>query len=267
MPTPREARSRLLELIDEEQGEEVDVRALCFSVLLIEEVDKDKAAYVLNIAATAGFAFAQAELASFHGLEMPVLAETAANQGERDGFHELGIIQRYEWQRDAAKKSFLCAAQFGRVDSMTQYSCFLQASNPQKWRWLGEAAKKGNAIPFLSEFFDFNDVVVGNQCIFMVGSYLVGHIDESTRTMFGYDEEEIYSPDSDSFFDEHVAKAKSTAQFFTDQSAAARRALDTWCLMAIRINSKVNRDIRKKIGMLIWEDRWNGDYQMPFVIE
>ena len=30
--------------------------------------------------------------------------------------------------------------------------------------------------------------------------------------------------------------------------------------MAVRINSKVNRDIRKKIGMMIWELREQADY-------
>jgi predicted transglutaminase-like cysteine proteinase len=30
--------------------------------------------------------------------------------------------------------------------------------------------------------------------------------------------------------------------------------------MAVRINSKVNRDIRKKIGMMIWDAREQADY-------
>ena len=44
------------------------------------------------------------------------------------------------------------------------------------------------------------------------------------------------------------------------QCAADRKAVDAWCLMAVRINSKVNRDIRKMIGMIIWEARELADY-------
>ena len=51
-------------------------------------------------------------------------------------------------------------------------------------------------------------------------------------------------------------------EFFDKQSIAARKAVDTWCLMACRINSKVNRDIRKKIGMMIWEARDQAEYDV-----
>ena len=54
---------------------------------------------------------------------------------------------------------------------------------------------------------------------------------------------------------------KPNLQFFLFQCAAARAAVDAWCLMARRINGKVYRDIRKKIGMLIWEARELGNYK------
>ena len=57
-----------------------------------------------------------------------------------------------------------------------------------------------------------------------------------------------------------IGLANLATGFFTAQCAAARRAVDVWCLMAVRINSKVNRDIRKKIGMMIWEARELADY-------
>ena len=53
-------------------------------------------------------------------------------------------------------------------------------------------------------------------------------------------------------FEDRIGPANRAVAFFTAQCAAARRAVDAWCLMALRINSKVNRDIRKKIGMMIW---------------
>ena len=51
-------------------------------------------------------------------------------------------------------------------------------------------------------------------------------------------------------------------EFFDMQCRAARKAVDTWCLMACRINSKVNRDIRKKIGMMIWQARDQAEYDV-----
>ena len=61
-------------------------------------------------------------------------------------------------------------------------------------------------------------------------------------------------------FDSLVGPANRAIDFFVAQCAAARKAVDMWCLMAVRINSKVNKDIRKKIGMLIWEAREQADY-------
>lgn len=56
------------------------------------------------------------------------------------------------------------------------------------------------------------------------------------------------------------AFAPHSIDFFTAQCAAAHAAVDVWCLMVVRINSKVNRDIRKKIVMLTWEAREQADY-------
>ena len=56
-------------------------------------------------------------------------------------------------------------------------------------------------------------------------------------------------------FDELVGPANRAIDFFTAQCAAARKAVDAWCLIACRFDSLINKDVRKKIGMLIWEAR------------
>ncbi len=86
--------------------------------------------------------------------------------------------------------------------------------------------------------------------VFMIGRALSGHIDTEKREIFGRNQN----------FDSQIVPANRALDFFTAQCAAARGAVDTWCLMAVRINSKVNRDIRKKIGMMIWEAREQADY-------
>ena len=65
---------------------------------------------------------------------------------------------------------------------------------------------------------------------------------------------------SSDYFDSRVGPANKAIDFFVAQCAAARKAVDMWCLLAVRLNSKVNKDIRKKIGMLIWEARDKAEY-------
>ena len=79
----------------------------------------------------------------------------------------------------------------------------------------------------------------------MIGRWLRGHINVEKKLIFG----------DRSNFDSCIGPAIRAVAFFNFQCSAARVAVDAWCLMARRINSKVNRDIRKKIGMMIWEAR------------
>ena len=83
-----------------------------------------------------------------------------------------------------------------------------------------------------------------------MGRMLKEHINTEIRSIFG----------KASDFEFRIGPANRAVAFFSFQCAAARAAVDTWCLLARRINSKVNRDIRKKIGMLIWEARELGNY-------
>ena len=108
-------------------------------------------------------------------------------------------------------------------------------------------------------FFDYYPLLVRRfardaslaPAVFMIGRALKGHIGTEREIIFG----------EFSKFDSRVGPANRAVGFFFFQCAAARAAVDMWCLMARRINSKVNRDIRKKIGMLIWEARELGNYK------
>jgi len=80
---------------------------------------------------------------------------------------------------------------------------------------------------------------------------LRGHVDTEKRKIFG----------ASYYFDDRIDPANLAIDFFTAQCSAARKAVDAWCLLAVRINNKVNRDIRKKIGMIIWEAREQADYK------
>ena len=130
----------------------------------------------------------------------------------------------------------------------------LDESDPQRWHWWGLAAKRGNFFSFLDYFStpvnEFQSDPSLASVFFMIGRYLRGQVDCEKKKIFG-----------DSYrFDSLVGPANRAIDFFVAQCAAARKAVDTWCLMALRINSKVNKDIRKKIGMLIWEARDQAEY-------
>lgn len=87
--------------------------------------------------------------------------------------------------------------------------------------------------------------------VFAIGRALKGHVDMERREIFG-----TYSPD------DLVGPANQAIDFFAAQCAAARQAVDAWCLIALRIgNDKLNRDIRKKIALLIWEARELAEYK------
>ena len=60
--------------------------------------------------------------------------------------------------------------------------------------------------------------------------------------------------------DEQETNHAVAVDFFRYQSGCCRAAIDQWCLIATRMNAKINRDIRKKIALLIWASRNNSFY-------
>jgi hypothetical protein len=231
-----------------------DARALCFAALL-GGFDVPR----LRRSAEMGFAFAQAWMCAHTvGLERFTFVSRAAAQGERDGFYYLGYCyeEAYGCDKDLkkARENFLFAAKLDQVYAMSNYGEFLDETDPLCWFWFGLAAARGYVSNFLNGFPSFVDRFESEPClapaVFAIGRALKGRIDSEKREIFGETED----------FDDQIGPANCATNFFTAQCAAARKAVDAWCLMAVRNNSKVNRDIRKKIGMLIWEVREQADY-------
>ena len=182
----------------------------------------------------------------------------ASLQGERDGVFSLGWCYQHGegCERDVikAKENYRLAAKFSHVQAMIRYGLFLNESDPQRWHWLGQAAKRGFPFSFFNAFSKpvnrFKSDPSLASVVFMIGRYLRGHIDMEKREIFGETEDFVFDA-----CDSRIGPANRAIDFFTAQCAAARKAVDTWCLIACRLNSKVNRDIRKKIGLLVWDAR------------
>jgi len=132
-------------------------------------------------------------------------------------------------------------------------------TDPRRWRWWGLAAARGCSehflfyFPILVDRFDSDPSLA--PVVFAIGQALRGHIDMEKREIFGDSDEED--------FDARIGPASRAIDFFMAQCAAARKAVDTWCLVARRFDGQVNKDIRKKIGMMIWDLRERADYAEP----
>jgi len=233
-----------------------DAQALCFAALVDEEnVDEPR----LRRSAEMGFALAQARMCFYtEGLEHFTFASRAAAQGERDGFYCLGISFKVAAGRgrdvEKAKENFFLAARMDCVLAMAYYGASLDETDPQRWHWWGLAAARGVAGNFLHNFPNFVNRFQSDPslapAVFMIGRALRGQIDAKKREIFGQNYE----------FKSNIGPANRAIGFFTAQCAAARKAVDAWCLIARRVDGLINRDVRKKIGTLIWAARERADY-------
>lgn len=252
--TPEEAKDVFVSLGD-------DARALCFAATVLFPLDEA----LLRQSAYLGYAFAQAKLAQHLGFsneECFNWAERAALQGERDGFAWLGVYLQHgtgcERNVDKAKENFLRASNLNDVNCMIFLGSLLQDSDPERWKWLGRAASRGD--PFKSFLRSFSRVVLSHKrepslarAVFAIGRALFGHVNSQEREIFCAGED----------FDSYIGAANSAVNFFVAQCQAARKAVDTWTLIARRIgNLMFNKDIRKKVNELIWEARELAHYHI-----
>lgn len=53
---------------------------------------------------------------------------------------------------------------------------------------------------------------------------------------------------------------QDSVEFFNEQQAAAKKAVDEWTRVGIRL--RVVKDVRRLIGEMIWEDRRNATYDI-----
>ena len=234
-----------------EQGEN-DSRALCFSALIMDSDGQDRSC--LRQSAELGFAFAQAVMAS-GSVKMRTdkrnlyFAQNAALQGERDGFHMLGICFEYgegcEKNMEKAKENYRLASNLGHVAAMRSYGHLLEDSDSQHWVWLGRAASRGsNVIDFTKRFSKhlkslFSDAESAS-VLFEIGRGLKGYFNSNS---FG----------SSFRLDFSIPPAILVIDFYIAQLAACRKSVDTWSLVGIRYG--VVKDIRIMIGLMIWESR------------
>jgi hypothetical protein len=135
------------------------------------------------------------------------------------------------------------------------YGELLDASDPDRWRYWGLAASKGVSYQFLSYFQHEVDLFYSGTggsaaVVFAIGRALKGHVQEDS--LFGF-----YGSDWINV-EPFISPAKKAVSFFQGQLKCARRAVDAWTLIGIRF--KVVKDVRKVIGMLIWESRSEAKY-------
>jgi hypothetical protein len=225
-----------------------DARALYFAWMLGDREELT----LLRRSAELGFALAQAWMADrTHGKEQFKFAQLAAAQGERDGFYELGRCFRFgedcEEDLDKARENFLLASELGDVDAMGSLGQLLDKSDPQRWRWWGQAAALGDSWKFLSKFSKqvelFKSGSGSASVMFAIGRALQGHLNEETKA--------IFTPSYD--FNSRIGPAKQALAFYEAQIKATKAAMHAWTQVGIRW--KVVRDVRKLIARLIWDAR------------
>jgi hypothetical protein len=236
-----------------------DARALCFAWLCGHTVDEAP----LRRSGELGFAWAQALISmmadGFDARESLLFAQLAAAQGERDGLYELGRCFREgtgcEQDLDKAKENYLLASKLGHVAAMRFLGDCFHESNPQRWRWWGQAAAlRSESSEFLYKFVKqvhrLNAGSGNAVVVFAIGRALHGHVHEEERIIFT----------EGSKFDIRIGPAKHAIAFFAAQLKACRKAVDCWTLVGLRFG--VVKDIRKLIAKLIWDSREEALYKL-----
>lgn len=228
-----------------------DAMALCFLALIKSKVDKN----LVSRAAEMGYAFAQSCLCSLFKLtdvssmqkKKYNTANAVVKQRERDGYFELGRCYCFAIgcvkSKKKAFKNFLIAAKLNHVESMLFSSDLMSGSETQKFYWLYVAAKSVSDREVhwgIRVRLRYRSINLPLSSIYWIGKIWFLFLSEYSS--------EMKSSDFDA------------VAFYKKQNAAAKQAVDTWCLLALRKNAFVNRDIRKKIGMMIWEQRHQGEY-------
>ena len=220
-----------------------DARAMCFLWCLSSYTEQLDLTLLLQ-SATLGFAFAQACLAGqLLGLEQFKFAKLAADQGERNGLYWLGLCHVETGRKEEAKKYYLMASEFGDVLSMIRLGNFFNDTDPRHWKWWGKAAQLGCDSFFLDNFVERVKRPSSNVVLFAIGQTLHGHVDDNAETVFNRD----YRHHSLFMY------AKRVIAFYKKQVKATKAAMHAWTQVGIRW--KVVKDIRKVIGMLIWQTR------------
>jgi hypothetical protein len=233
-----------------------DGRALCFTWLCGERNNLAS----LRRSAELGFAFAQSSLAGqTKGKERFKFAQLAGSQGERDGLFWLGRCYRVgvgcEKDLDKAKENYLRASELGDVSAMIELGEVLDSADPERWRWWGQAAARGDWSSTFSKAFakqvELFKSGSGSSAVvvFAIGQKLHGRVDEVARTIF----------ESNWDFDLRIGPAKQAITFYEAQIKATKDAMRAWTLVGVHYG--VVKDVRKLIAKLIWDSREEALYK------
>jgi TPR repeat protein len=212
----------------------------------------------LRRSAELGYGFAQAWMAGqTRGEEKFKISQVAAGEGERDGFYWLGRCFRdgegCEKKLDKAKENFLRASEQGDVWAMSNVGTLLDEFDPERWRWWGLAAARGNCWPVFRDLVEqvdlFNHGHGSAAVVFVIGQALQGHVNEQARRIFN----EGYS------FVSLIGPAKQAIAFYEAQIQATKDAMRAWTQIGLHFG--VVKDVRKLIAKLIWESREEALYK------
>ena len=230
-----------------------DARALCFGWFLDESGIDDSP---LFRAAEMGYAFACSTLSGRVGNDQEAfrLAQKAAAQHERDGYRRLSYCYQFgigcERDTHLAKQNQLIAAELGHVLAARDYGLSLENFDPARWIWLRRAAMRGSTNAFLTFFptqvEQFFSGSGSSSIVFSIGRAWNGNLELGHEKMF--------------CFDSVSEQAKRAVEFYQAQVEAARKAVDSWTITAIRLN--LIKDMRIFIGKMIWDMRFEANYKI-----
>lgn len=199
-----------------------DARALCFS-FQFRIGSLQIMSSNLERSSNLGYAFAQSILSWYSSTCNPFeLASLSARQGERDGFYILGSLFQ------SGKK---CIASMSKA----------------KENWL-ISSKLGSVYAMASLADILPNSSAQNNVLFIIGQTLHGNIHEHERLIFKRSAD----------FHVIIGSAKKAVAFYIHQVEAYRNAVLEWIKVGRKL--KVCRDIRKVIGMLIWNSRGEALY-------
>jgi hypothetical protein len=227
-----------------------DARALCFGACMKEPLNLG----IVERAARLGDAFAQATMAKNCGVDNKWFwAEKAAQQGERDGFYELGTCYMYAYgctkDEIKAKELYLRAAKLGLIGAMTDYAWLLERSDPERCVWLAKVCSRGGNLLFFTDLIDqirsYNAGTGQASVVFAMGRILRKQIKVDKQMIFGKLEGTYL-----------LGPAMDAVQFHEAVCRVARQAVDAWSIIGARV--RIVKDVRLMIAKLIWNvrDEW-----------
>jgi hypothetical protein len=219
---------------------------------------------LLKQAAELGDAFAQANLAKrTAGKERFAWAEKSAAQDEVEGFKVLArCFKDGEGCKQDGALERVCthvAALMEDRESMELFGkSFFLHSDALRYLWLGRAAGCGLVETLYCEVVDHWRWMLSGQgfpkVVFAIGCLLKGNVNVETRQIFGRDVFLFAAEKTDfDYFDQVIEPAKDCISLFDIQTNCCKLAVDAWTVIALRNN--VVKDIRKMIGMMVWNCR------------